>query len=164
MRSVIRAFLRGEKPEGEGTGAPLKSRPKPVHPGDADLERFELRIASFLKSEVKQRAAREGMSSSEWVAALIQSVVTAEPVLTEREAEAVRFANRELAAVGRNLNQIARSMNRAELIGANFSKDEILTLHGISLLNKKVEKLRMTILSLITARNRAWGVEDDSDS
>lgn len=164
LRSVIRAFLRGEKPEGEGTGARLKSRSKPVHPGDADLERFELRIASFLKTEVKQRAAREGMSSSEWVAALIQSVVTAEPVLTEREAEAVRFANRELAAVGRNLNQIARAMNRAELIGANFSKDEILTLHGISLLNKKVEKLRMTILSLITARNRAWGVADDSDS
>lgn len=166
LRTVIRSFLSGEKPElpRPGTRPKAKAKAMPAHPADAELERFELRLAAFLKSEVKQRAASEGMSSSEWVAALIQTVVTSEPVLTEREAEAVSFANRELAAVGRNLNQIARSMNRAELIGVNFSKDEILTLQGISLLNKKIEKIRSLILSLISARNRAWGVADDADS
>ena len=73
-----------------------KAKAAPVLPGDAELERFELRLAAFLKTEVKQRAAKEGMSSSEWVAALIQTVVAVDPVLTEREAEAVSFANREL--------------------------------------------------------------------
>lgn len=162
LHTLIRSFLSGEKSGVPRSGGVLKAMSKPVHPGDAELVRFELRIASFLKSEVKRRAAQEGMSSSEWVAALIQTVVTSEPVLTEREAEAVSFSNRELAAVGRNLNQIARAMNRAELIGVNFSKDEVLTLQGIALLSKKIEKLRSSIFSLITARNRAWGAADDS--
>ena len=164
LHKLIQSYLSGEKPLVPRAAPVAKAKAAPVLPGDAELERFELRLAAFLKTEVKQRAAKEGMSSSEWVAALIQTVVAVDPVLTEREAEAVSFANRELAAVGRNLNQIARSMNRAELIGVNFSKDEILTLQGISILNKKIEKLRSTILSLITARNRAWGVVDDPDS
>ena len=123
-----------------------------------------MRLASFMKAEVKKRAAIEGMSSSEWVASLIQTVLMHEPVLTEKEIEVVSFANRELAAVGRNLNQIARSMNRAELIGANFAKDEILTLEGIAVLKQKISKLRDKILNLVVARNRAWGTQDDAAS
>ncbi|MBS1943299.1 MAG: plasmid mobilization relaxosome protein MobC [Bacteroidetes bacterium] len=160
LRALIHAHLSGE---------PVKLRRRhsaaiPVQPGAAELERFEIRIPSFLKTEVRKRAAAENMSSSEWVAALIQSVVMVEPVLTEKEVEAVSYANRELAAVGRNLNQIARSMNRAELIGVNFSKDEILTLQGIEVLKKRIGNLRDRILSLVTARNRAWGVNDDPAS
>ena len=117
-----------------------------------------------MKAEVKKRAAIEGMSSSEWVASLIQTVLMHEPVLTEKEIEVVSFANRELAAVGRNLNQIARSMNRAELIGVNFTKDEILTLEGIAVLKQKISKLRDKILNLVVARNRAWGTQDDAAS
>lgn len=123
-----------------------------------------MRLASFMKAEVKKRAAIEGMSSSEWVASLIQTVLMHEPVLTEKEIEIVSFANRELAAVGRNLNQIARSMNRAELIGVNFTKDEILTLEGIAVLKQKISKLRDKILNLVVARNRAWGTQDDAAS
>ena len=123
-----------------------------------------MRLASFMKAEVKKRAAIEGMSSSEWVASLIQTVLMHEPVLTEKEIEVVSFANRELAAVGRNLNQIARSMNRAELIGVNFKKDEILTLEGIAVLKQKISKLRDKILNLVVARNRAWGAQDDAAS
>lgn len=123
-----------------------------------------MRLASFMKAEVKKRAAIEGMSSSEWVASLIQTVLMHEPVLTEKEIEVVSFANRELAAVGRNLNQIARSMNRAELIGVNFTKDEILTLEGIAVLKQKISKLRDKILNLVVARNRAWGTQDDAAS
>ena len=72
------------------------------------------------------------------------------------------WANRELAAVGRNLNQIARSMNRAELIGESFSKDEVLTLEGINQVNASVSKLRDMMLRLVAARHRAWGVDDST--
>ena len=84
------------------------------------------------------------------------------PVLTDQEVEVVSWANRELAAVGRNLNQIARSMNRAELIGESFSKDEVLTLEGINQVNASVSKLRDMMLRLVAARHRAWGVDDST--
>lgn len=128
----------------------------------AELERFELRLPAFLKGEIKRRAMMENMSSSEWVAAFLQSQLMNIPVFTEPEIEAVSFANRQLAALGRNLNQIARSMNRAELIGVGFNKEEILTLEGIQLLKSQITRLRTMILSLIVARNRAWGVENDT--
>lgn len=160
LRELIQSHLAGESKH------PARSSrtAKVDHSGCAELERFELRLASFMKAEVKKRAAIEGMSSSEWVASLIQTVLMHEPVLTEKEIEVVSFANRELAAVGRNLNQIARSMNRAELIGVNFTKDEILTLEGIAVLKQKISKLRDKILNLVVARNRAWGAQDDAAS
>ena len=102
------------------------------------------------------------MKSAQWVSSLVQSSLMTTPVLTDQEVEVVSWANRELAAVGRNLNQIARSMNRAELIGESFSKDEVLTLEGINQVNASVSKLRDMMLRLVAARHRAWGVDDST--
>lgn len=136
--------------------------PRIRHSGDPELERLEFRLPKFLKEEVKKRAEQEGMKSAQWVSSLVQSSLMTTPVLTDQEVEVVSWANRELAAVGRNLNQIARSMNRAELIGESFSKDEVLTLDGINQVNANVRKLRDMMLRLVAARHRAWGVVDDS--
>ena len=155
LRELIQAHIAGGVVPVRETGPAKKIAPA----AHAELERFELRLAAFMKSEVKRRAQTEEMSSSEWVAALIQTVLMDEPVLTDREIEIVSHANRQLAALGRNLNQIARSMNRAELIGVGFNKEEILTLEGIQLLKSQIRRLRESMLSLVRARNRAWGIE-----
>ena len=136
--------------------------PRIRHSGDPELERLEFRLPKFLKEEVKKRAELEGMKSAQWVSSLVQSSLMTTPVLTDQEVEVVSWANRELAAVGRNLNQIARSMNRAELIGESFSKDEVLTLEGINQVNASVSKLRDMMLRLVAARHRAWGVDDST--
>ena len=102
------------------------------------------------------------MKSAQWVSSLVQSSLMTTPVLTDQEVEVVSWANRELAAVGRNLNQIARSMNRAELIGESFTKNEVLTLEGINQVNANVRKLRDMMLRLVAARHRAWGVDDST--
>ena len=136
--------------------------PRIRHSGDPELERLEFRLPKFLKEEVKKRAELEGMKSAQWVSSLVQSSLMTKPVLTDQEVEVVSWANRELAAVGRNLNQIARSMNRAELIGESFSKDEVLTLEGINQVNASVSKLRDMMLRLVAARHRAWGVDDST--
>ena len=155
LRELIQAHIAGGVVPVRETGPAKKIAPA----AHAELERFELRLAAFMKSEVKRRAQAEEMSSSEWVSALIQTVLMDEPVLTDREIEIVSHANRQLAALGRNLNQISRSMNRAELIGVGFNKEEILTLEGIQLLKSQIRKLRESMLSLVRARNRAWGIE-----
>ena len=155
LRELVQAHIAGGVVPMRDTGPAKKIAPA----ANAELERFELRLAAFMKTEVKRRARTEEMSSSEWVAALIQTVLMDEPVLTDREIEIISHANRQLAALGRNLNQIARSMNRAELTHLPLSREDILTLHGISELKSQIRKLRENVLSLVRARNRAWGVE-----
>ena len=158
LRELIQAHISGAGKEINLSKQTEKIR----HPGDPELERLEFRLPKFLKEEVKNRAELEGMKSAQWVSSLVQSSLMTTPVLTDQEVEVVSWANRELAAVGRNLNQIARSMNRAELIGESFTKDEVLTLEGINQVNASVRKLRDMMLRLVAARHRAWGVVDDS--
>ena len=155
LRELVQAHIAGGIAPVRDTGLAKKIAPA----ANAELERFELRLAAFMKSEVKRRAQAEEMSSSEWVAALIQTVLMNDPVLTDREIEIVSHVNRALAALGRNLNQIARNMNRAELTGLPLSKNDILTLHAIFELKSQIGKLRESVLSLVRARNRAWTVE-----
>lgn len=158
LRELIQAHISGAGKESNLSKQTQRIR----HSGDPELERLEFRLPKFLKEEVKKRAELEGMKSAQWVSSLVQSSLMTTPVLTDKEVEVVSWANRELAAVGRNLNQIARSMNRAELIGESFSKDEVLTLEGINQVNANVRKLRDMMLRLVAARHRAWGVDDST--
>ena len=155
LRELIQAHIAGGVVPVRETNPEKKIAPA----ANAELERFELRLAAFMKAEVKRRAQAEEMSSSEWVAALIQTVLMDDPVLTDREIESVSHAHRGLAALGRNLNQIARSMSRSELTYLPLSKNDILTLHGISELKSQIGNLRKSVISLVRARNRAWAVE-----
>ncbi len=177
LRKLIQAYLMCESP----AALPDAEQKKPywatpvklaqstraaaaVVPAQVGSKRLEFRIPEFLKAEVMKRAEIEGMNSAQWLSSLVQSSLMTMPVLTDKEVEVVGWANRELAAVGRNLNQIARSMNRAELVGENFKKDEVLTLEGIREVDSKIKKLRSMLLRLVAARHRAWGVENDAAS
>ena len=177
LKKLIQAYLSCESPG----GLPEAEQKKPywatpvklaqsregaaaVVPGQSGSKRLEFRVPEFLKAEVRKRAEIEGMNSAQWISSLVQSSLMTIPVLTDKEVEVVGWANRELAAVGRNLNQIARSMNRAELVGENFKKDEVLTLEGIREVDSKIKKLRAMLLRLVAARHRAWGVENDPAS
>lgn len=170
LKKLIQIYLLCDNPtmpmlgEGPVYWATPGQTAEPALPGDIDPERLEFRLPKFLKDAVRKRAEAEGMKSAQWVAALVQSSLMKTPVLNDSEIEVVSWANRELAAVGRNLNQIARSMNRAELVGENFKKDEVLTLEGIREVDAKIKKLRAMLLRLVAARHRAWGVDNDPAS
>jgi len=170
LRQLVETYLLCDAPvlpvlKGQPTQLPVGGAVGAfVEQGDAELERLEFRLPKFLKDAVKRRSEAEGMKSAQWVSALVQSSLMATPVLTDKEIEVVSWANRELAAVGRNFNQIARSMNAAELIGRNLTPDEQLTLEGLKQVDAKVRKLRDMLLRLVAARHRAWGVSDDTAS
>lgn len=149
---------------GDGAGAARARDAQFEDESELEVERLIFCLPSFLWDEVKKRAEMEGLKAAKWVSMLVQSVLMTAPVLTDKELEVVSWSNRELAAIGRNLNQIARSMNRAELVGENFKKDEVLTLEGIREVDAKIKKLRAMLLRLVAARHRAWGVKDDPAS
>ena len=101
--------------------------------------------------EVKARAKRRGLAPSRWISALVQTALMKEPVLTEAELLVLEESNRELAALGRNLNQIARALNVA------FHETERVRLDLLGELKAAIEDNRKSILALVRASRGAWG-------
>lgn len=116
--------------------------------------RLTVRLAEFLMDSVKLRAESKGMASSRWVSALVQSHISNAPVATEKEAMMLRAIVRELAAIGRNVNQIARHLNATP--NDNWQVD----LDALSELPKKIEIAKQKIRIVLKATWQGWGVED----
>ena len=111
-----------------------------------------VRMAEALLQHARVRAKAAGMSSSRWIAALVQSNLTPMPVMTDTEIEALRASNRELAA-------IARSMNGLEGILSNDANGKhVLNSDQISELRASITENRETIHKLIQSSQRSWGV------
>ena len=121
---------------------------------DASKTRLTVRLPRYVHQAATARAKTRGLPVSSWIAALVQSQVSATPVLTDDELEIVDASNRELAAVGRNINQIAHVLN-----AAHFRVDRV-RLDRLAELSEKIEEVRQTIRALIRASRNAWGVAE----
>lgn len=134
---------------------PADSSSAPIAPNaaDADAERMTVRMPRFLKKAVAARAKTKGMTPSRWVTALIQSNLTGTPVMGDAELMAVQASSRELAAIGRNINQIAKALNEA------FYETERVRLDKLAELSKTITENRAAIRALVRASRNAWEVE-----
>ena len=65
----------------------------------------------FLQRELKRSAKLRKMKVGPYIAAMVQSQLTREPVFSHNELRALESSLRELNALGRNLNQVARALN-----------------------------------------------------
>ncbi|MBK7550040.1 MAG: plasmid mobilization relaxosome protein MobC [Rhodoferax sp.] len=124
---------------------------------NADLDRMTVRMPGFVMDGAKDRARNQGMAPSRWVAALVQSNLTAQPVMTDVEVEALLASNRELAAVGRNLSQVARAMN------AFGHEVDRVHLEVLTELSAAVTSSRSEIRRLVRASRQAWGMDHEPD-
>ena len=131
----------------------------PIHPdgSNADLDRMTVRMPGFVMDGAKDRARTQGMAPSRWVAALVQSNLTAQPVMTDVEVEALLASNRELAAVGRNLSQVVRALNAS---GLEVDK---VHLEALTELSAAVTSNRSEIRRLVRASRQAWGMNHEPD-
>lgn len=91
------------------------------------------------------------MTPSRWAASLIQSNLTGQPVMTKVELAELQTSSRELAAIGRNINQIAKALNEA------FYETERVRLDTLAELSKAVAENRSAIRALVRASRNAWG-------
>ena len=124
---------------------------------NADLDRMTVRMPGFVLDGAKDRARTQGMAPSRWVAALVQSNLTAQPVMTDVEVEALLASNRELAAVGRNLSVVARALNAS---GLEVDRAHLATLTE---LGAAVTSNRSEIRRLVRASRQAWGMDHEPD-
>lgn len=70
-----------------------------------------LRLRPDEVAEVRRRAKLEGTTGPSWVRRVVLAIIRRAPSFTRTEETALLESNRELLAIGRNINQIAHHLN-----------------------------------------------------
>lgn len=123
-------------------------------PEGVNLERKTVWMPAFLMRAATERATGKGMSFSRWISALVQSNLTRRPVLTETELLVIEALTRELAAIGRNINQLARALNEA------YFQTERIRLDRLNELSRNITQTREAIEALVQASRNSWRTDE----
>ncbi len=99
---------------------------------------------------LRQRARARGMASATYLSYLARSHLRGTAPLPKVEYTLLTQSVEQVAAIGRNLNQIARAMNRGDR-SAMPRRDEVLAMAKVT------EGLRDHIRGLLDANARSWG-------
>ena len=130
-----------------GAGEELTAeRPAPV----ARDARMTVRLVPDDNRLLRERAAARGMPTASYVSTLVRSHLRSLAPLPDRELEALRSAVSQLAAVGRNLNVIARTVLVAGTAAGPTQEHARLML-------RICEALRDHVKGLIHTNIVSWG-------
>jgi len=113
-------------------------------------KQITLTVPTFIADLAVERSKQKGMSLSRWIACLIQSHVYQPPVLTTTELRILNESNRQIRAMGSNINQIARSFNSMNI--------DLRKLKDFYLVEKVLKENLEVIRGLIRAANQSWGI------
>lgn len=143
LRRIVTEAVEGKPPAapgGAGTGKQVGVRFKAS-------ERVLLALAA------RERAT----SPANWVRSLALVHLTRKPAWNERELEPLRQVAREIHAVGRNLNQIARALNVAVQSGVFPPHQHVAAQEAADFVRSQMH--RMT--AMITSNYDYWGLPQD---
>lgn len=99
---------------------------------------------------LKRAAAAEGVPVSRLLRRAVREIVNGAPDLFDDDLQALRDVSKELAAIGRNLNQLTASVNSGEHAHAS---DLIASLKDV---RAGVEEARIRYARLIQASRQRW--------
>ena len=122
---------------------------------NAENEKMTIRLPRFLVDAAKEKAKTKGMATSRWIAALVQSSLMQKPVMVEQELTVLRSNIRELNAIGRNINQMARALNESK------NNTDKVKLDNLDLLRNYLDRNIAFVRGLVRASQQAWGVESN---
>lgn len=153
--ALITDFIRAEKGDqvvtAEAPGLPALAHAA-VHAG-AKTEQVYVRLEPYYYDELGRLAAQRRWYRSAYLANLLYAHVDRRPVLCHDEVNAVRQVARQLADIGRNVNQIARKVNidpdRADLSALDFE-----------LIRMLLDVETAAVKDLVHANLRTWGATD----
>jgi hypothetical protein len=151
---LIKDFIsaeEGNRHRASETGIPAVAY-VPAHAG-AKTEQVYLRLEPYYYEELGRLAAQRRWYRSAYLANLLYAHIDRRPVLCHDEVNALRQVARQLADIGRNVNQIARKVNidsdRADLSTFDFELIKML-----------LEVETAAVKTLVNANLRAWGATD----
>ncbi len=115
--------------------------------------RLYVRLTRGDRQLLQARSAARCLAPATYASILLRAHLRALSPLPEAELRAIRQSTRELAAIGRNLNQIAHAAHRG-VAGAGVSQGNLLGLL------KACEALRDRIHAYVSTNLASWGSGD----
>lgn len=150
--AVIRELIAKEM-AGQGASAPKFKIEEGEGETAASKKRRELKLTPSEDEAVNYMADLEGYSPQRWIIALIRARLTGAPEFNDAEAQALVRSTTQVAAIGRNLNQIAKALN------ANLNEAKYFRVDMIEALEKLIKDHTMTVSKLVAANVDRWRVK-----
>ncbi|MBM7073486.1 plasmid mobilization relaxosome protein MobC [Shewanella sp. 202IG2-18] len=117
--------------------------------------KITIRLSNENHKKLSYRAKSEGyLSETSWVNASVMANLYREPILTKEEMGVLRDSNRQLAAIGRNLNQIARVLN------IEFRESDKITKVMIEGLTEQINLHKHKVYKLLHQNRHRWNIHD----
>lgn len=120
--------------------------------GGSRTEQVYVRLDPYYFAELGRLAKERNWYRGTYLANLFCAHADRRPVLCDAEIDAVRQVARQLADLGRNINQIARKVNAAP--------GEVHLSADFELVRMLVDLETATVKELVKANLRGWGVSD----
>ncbi len=121
-------------------------------------QKITIRLSTKQQNMLKKKALTEGyLNQTHWVQACVFAQLFKDPVLTDEEISALRQSNRQIAAIGCNLNQIARILN------IEFRESDKITSEAIAQLNARIDKHKQYVAKLLQKNLHRWNISTHGD-
>lgn len=152
LHTMMQRVLSNESPKHELAQTPP---PKPI-----SRTRLHIRLRADEDKALCEWAAHHGMNRQAYVLALLRANTQGLPTATQEELDTLRDSNRQLAAIGRNLNQIAHAVN------IDFRHRTKLTSQTLAELQAEVQTTYLAVTQLTRRTLGRWtqrGEDDHND-
>lgn len=112
--------------------------------------RLYVRLTAGDRQLLQERSAARCLAPATYASNLLRAHLRALTPLPEAELRALRQTTRELAAIGRNLNQIARATHQTNAASGGATRDDL------RVLLRACEAVRVHVRSYITTNILSW--------
>ena len=143
------AFLRQTLSLALGGSGPIDGPAPPAAEPVGLQNRMSVRLSSEDRRKVKERATARGVASATYAALVLRAHLSGNAPIPKAEYQLLRQSVHELTAIGRNLNQIARSLN----LGGRTTVPGRTEVFGML---KVAEALRDHFKELLKANAASW--------
>ncbi|MBU9413502.1 plasmid mobilization relaxosome protein MobC [Burkholderia multivorans] len=132
-------------------GADVRQLPHVVSADGDERVSVKVQFSAGEYEAVRLVAQRMGFTLSRFLVAMVRAQVTSHPQLGEREVAALEASNYQLAAIGRNLNQLARTLNANPDLAAQRGR-----LIVVDALRREIEAHLKTVHDMQRANLARW--------
>ncbi|MBS0225749.1 MAG: plasmid mobilization relaxosome protein MobC [Proteobacteria bacterium] len=149
LRQAIRK-LSGNAPQSPAQFSVVVEQPEKAK------RRIHLRLTESEYEKVAACAAADGTSIARWYVFLTRARLLRDPQLGMPELAAVGESNRQLVAIGTNLNQVTRRLNMMH--GAANDDSLQVAVAGIDDFRQEVKSHLDLVNALLLANRERWGI------